>query len=382
MQMALGDAVTQIPTSVGNVILSDVSCKNIWFSHKGKREVISIDTLRSALASPSPSTTKTKTTEKRTVSPVDFELVYDVMRVHKGSVMFERDHVRRIGESSTTAVQKDNNTTSLSWPVEEIKQTIREYIKNNPIEKEDINIKFVTWFPSYSEMKNQLEYYEMLQKNFAYVLYYVQSFFPPESWYKEGAQLSLLYNAQRHTPNAKIIQQSLRSRAKALQASTNAFEVLLVNDKEEHFLVPEGSRSNYLLLTHDDRLLCSLEKDILIGITLQAVRRAVKAAGFAPIQHESLHVGDLCMAKAIAMLGTSPGVLPVREIRVYYDEKSREEFLSAIRDYEESAGMKEKECVAATKEKILAADGRLELNSAENTILQRLREEYEAEAFR
>ncbi|ORC93633.1 protein G6 [Trypanosoma theileri] len=380
MRIPLGDVVPHIPTSVGNLILSDISQKNIWFCQKGAHEIISVDKLRSATALPI-----TTTTEEKTGDPTDYKLVYDVMRVHKGSVMFEKDHIRRINGSCTAAVQGKNNTTCISWPIEEVQQMIREYIKNYPMEKEDINLKFVSWFPSHSEVSLSLEYCDTLQKNFTYALYFVKSFFPPESWYKEGTQLSLMYNAQRHTPNAKMVQQSLRARAKALQESTNVFEVLLVSDAGEHYLVPEGSRSNYLLLTQDDQLFCSLEKDILVGITLQAVRRAAIAAGFSQIQHQSLHVGDLCSAKAIAMLGTSPGVLPVRDILMYHNEESKEEFLKSMRDYEEWTETRERKFVpiaATAKEKILAANGRLELNSAQNTILQRLREAYETEAFR
>ncbi|KEG12336.1 protein G6 [Trypanosoma grayi] len=311
------------------------------------------------------------------------------MRVHEGCVMFERDHFQRIGESCVVAVsdtQHNNNSTSdnskyaaLSCPVEAVAEKIRDYIRSYHRDGGDVNLKFITWLPPRSSMASKIKEQRELLCNFSYALYYVKSFFPPEEWYVDGTRLSLMYNAQRHTPNAKILQTQLRSRAKALQESTNAFEVLMVRDKAEQFLVPEGSRSNYLLLTSDNRLLCSLEKDILIGITLQAVRRAAAAVGIPPIEHQQLFVGDLCTAKGLVVLGTSPGVLPVREIQLYHNEESRQNFLAALDDYEQRATAKE--LVATMRKQIVAAGGVLRLDSAQNSLLTRLREAYEVEAF-
>ncbi|RNF11183.1 protein G6 [Trypanosoma rangeli] len=372
MQGGLGEILPLIPASVRSSILADASCKEVWFCVPPSHEVISVDDLRSSPSSAFAS--KVDTTE--------WQLVYDVMRVHHGGVMFERDHVRRIYESSVFAVSSKplSNKAKLRFPVETVTESIRRYISNQHEGKGDINLKFLAWLPSSSNsLGNEAEWQKLLC-DIPYALYFVKSFFPPDTWYAEGTRLALLYNAQRHTPNAKIVQAPLRLRAKELQESSAAYEVLLVWDKAAHYLVPEGSRSNYLLITKDDRLLCSLEENILSGITLRAVKRAATAAGLTSIEHCPLYVGDLCTAKAIAMLGTSPGVLPVREIQMYYDEESKLNFISALDEYEQ-CGKGRGGSLLLQREKILSNGGLLELHSAQNMTLEQLREAYNAEAF-
>ncbi|RNF05831.1 protein G6 [Trypanosoma conorhini] len=373
MRGGLGEASSRIPASVRNLILSDAAGKNVWFCGPTSHEVLSVDDLR---APPSPAAASD-------AEATEWQLVYDVMRVRHGSVMFERDHVHRIYESSVFAASSKplSDAAKLPFPVEAVTQNIRSYIRDEHEGKEDINLKFLAWLPPCpNNLGGEAEWQKLLCA-IPYTLYFVKSFFPPETWYTEGTRLSLLYNAQRHTPNAKIVQAPLRLRAKKLQESSTAYEVLLVWDKAAHYLVPEGSRSNYLLVTEDGRLLCSLEKDILSGITLRAVKRAAAAAGLTSIEHRPLYVGDLCTARAIAMLGTSPGVLPVREIQMYYDEESKMNFISALDDFEQ-CGKGKVGCLLPQREAILSNGGRLALDSAHSRTLQQLREAYEAEAFR
>ncbi|RNC42948.1 protein G6, partial [Trypanosoma cruzi] len=373
MQSELSGILSRIPAAVIGTILADESCKTVWFFNPKSREVISMDALRS-LPNP-PSNSGADATERH--------LVYGMMRVRNQGVMFERDHIQRLYENCVLAATSKPLTdeATLPFPVEGVTQSIREYILSEHKESGDINLKFVTWLPPFSNSLTTAEAWQKFLSDFSYVVYFVKSFFPPKEWYTEGIRISLLYNARRHTPNAKIIQAPLRSRAKSLQDSSGAFEVFFVWDKEAHFLVPEGSRSNYLLVTEDGHLCCSLQKDILRGITLHTVKRVASTTGLADIEQRPIYVGDLCLAKAIAMLGTSPGVLPVREIQFYYDEESKANFISALDDYEQC--MKEKgECPSLPRETILSNGGRLELDSPHNTMLAQLREAYEAEAFR
>ncbi|EKF39324.1 hypothetical protein MOQ_000450 [Trypanosoma cruzi marinkellei] len=373
MQSKLSGILSRIPATVIETILSDESCKAVWFFSPESREVISMDELRSL---PNPSSNSGADAKER-------HLVYGMMRVRNQGVMFEKDHIQRLYENcvlaATSKPLSDENTPS--FPVEGVTKSIREYILSEHKESGDINLKFVTWLPPFSSSSSTEEAWQKFLSHFSYVVYFVKSFFPPKEWYKEGIRISLMYNARRHTPNAKIIQAPLRSRAKSLQESSGAFEVFFVWDKEEHFLVPEGSRSNYLLVTEDGRVFCSLQKDTLRGITLHTVKRVASTTGLAAIEHRPIYLGDLCLAKAIAMLGTSPGVLPVREIQFYYDEESKANFISALDDYEQY--MKEKgDCPPLPRETILSNGGRLELDSPNNTMLLQLREAYEAEAFR
>lgn len=375
MCSVLGGVSSRIPAVVKDVIIKDASCDAIWFCTKAAYQAVSIVDLRSSLQS--------CVFDDDNNASENWQLVYDVMRVRQNRVMFEKDHIQRICESYAMALSfKQKTNVGMTLSVEKVLlEKIQQYIfYYKPNMKEDINLKFITWLPPRGDRSCSAMEWEEFLRDFVFVLYFVKSFFPPVEWYSNGARLSLLYNAERHKPNAKILQTSLRSRAKALQESTGAFEVLLVRGETDNYLVPEGSRSNYLLLTSDGSLLCSMEKDILVGITLQAVKRATQAIGMAPIKHQSLSLGDICAAEALAILGTSISVLPVREVQVYHDEESKRIFMAALRHYGQTAAVDEAK-ITSLADSVVLAGGCLHMKSAESAVFKRLLNAYHVEAF-
>jgi branched-subunit amino acid aminotransferase/4-amino-4-deoxychorismate lyase len=145
---------------------------------------------------------------------------------------------------------------------------------------------------------------------FSFCAYFVKAFYPPKSLYEEGAYLRLLHNAHRTDPNAKIIQSTLRERAATLEQKTGCFEVLLCHDDG---LVTEGARSNYFLVSAEGEVVMSADDDVLLGITRQAIEACCAEAGI-PVVKRKLYVADVLAAPAIAMTGTSVGVLPVSRV--------------------------------------------------------------------
>ncbi|CAD2214972.1 Amino-transferase class IV, putative [Angomonas deanei] len=136
--------------------------------------------------------------------------------------------------------------------------------------------------------------------------------------------MGLLFDALREDPNLKTLQVDLRSRAVALQKANSVFEVLLVHPDD--YLVTEGSRSNFLLVSPSNVLQCSLEKDILIGVTLKKAKVAAEKRGLGDVVHQRLTLKEVLEAKSILMLGTSPGVLPVRRILLYKGDADKQKF--------------------------------------------------------
>nr|CCC90113.1 conserved hypothetical protein [Trypanosoma congolense IL3000] len=382
--------ISLVPGFVWNIIRNETASKKVWLFSKGHSECVTADAVDPLSEEPPqvPSCAEGDDTEG-----TNHLLLYDLMRVRQGKIMFEADHLNRIRQNCALAapvadvdvgVREYEDDDLLSGYINAIGQSLKEFVQDNSWENGDVNLKFVTWGqPSQFADCHTKEKRSEAFLDLPYAIYYVGSFFPPEKWYSDGTRFAILYDAHRHTPNAKIMQLALRERAKSLQKVTGAFEVLMVSDSARHYLVPEGSRSNYLIARDDGSVLCSLEEDILVGITLRATRRAAAAAGLPPIQHQRLLLGDICMSRNIAMLGTSPGILPVKEIQFYYDEESKQQFLTAMDDYLQRAENEEsvRASIAATRDAILAEGGLRRLESPQCDILKRLRAAYEAEAL-
>lgn len=308
--------------------------------------------------------------------PATWQLVYDVMRVRKQRVMFLDDHIKRI-ESSYRAVAPQAPLSQQA--LDTIVCSLKSFIEASDCFKgREQNLKFLTWVPTAHEVTST-EAPDTLPGYF--LVYATISFFPPPSWYVMGTRQALLYNAMRTNPNAKVVQSQLRARAKHLMERTGVFEVLLVHGAEDDYLIPEGSRSNYVLATEDHRLWCSAESDILIGVTLQAVRRAAVAAGLGAVVHQRLTLKDLLSkhTTALAMLGTSLGTLPVREVLLYSDPESQKSFEAAVSalgiDLTENSRIKVTPATAKGSAKAV-----LELSPSDSTV-QHLSAAYELEAF-
>ena len=161
------------------------------------------------------------------------------------------------------------------------------------------------------------------------VSFLIKSTYPPLSWYVDGITVGLLLNAQRSDPNHKVVHEALRERAALAQSSLGAFEVLLVSPlmisvsasidlitvrgvtfPKKSLKAPEGSRSNYLLVDSSGEVVSSLHSDILVGVTMSVVDECLERR----VTYRPLFLEDVLMAQAIAMLGTSVGVLPIRRL--------------------------------------------------------------------
>lgn len=145
---------------------------------------------------------------------------------------------------------------------------------------------------------------------YSFCAFYVKAHYPEPSAYKEGVALGLLFDACRHTPNAKVVQADLRERAIELQRARGVFEVLLVHDDGT---VPEGSRSNYFLIDDNGDVLVSRDEDVLVGCTRRAMLEACAEDNIRVVKRR-LNVDDVLSARAVGMTGTSVGVLPVAKV--------------------------------------------------------------------
>lgn len=298
---------------------------------------------------------------ERLVAPI----CYEVVRVVDGKVLCLQEHLDRLHDSLVAMFQL--SADDATWYIEqEIKPVCRQLLDSNLSFRS--NVKIVVWLSardtehqrrsdsSEAEVEalgdeSALAVSRIAQLNSAAQV--IKSFYPPESWYETGAVLGVLLNATRHDPNAKAIQAEVRGRAVAMQTEFECFEVLLCGPAPT-FYVPEGSRSNYIAITASGTVLSSPDQDILIGITLGIVKRICRDELNIPFLQRKISLRELLLDAvsngaqkggggkdtpstsvgggtaengdrivALAMTGTSVGVLPIRALRFCGEEWAR-----------------------------------------------------------
>ncbi|GET92300.1 hypothetical protein, conserved [Leishmania tarentolae] len=254
-----------------------------------------------------------------------YHFVYDVMRSRNGRILFKKSYAERFVQSLTLAAPAYAFPSELQSLVQ---SRVQAYIESPGVYLDgatEKNVKLLSWIPAAAASSKQAEVFPI-----PVIVMLVKSSYPPESMYHEGAKLGLLFNAHRINPNAKVAQMGLRDRANAYLVENGVYEVLLVHDAADAYLVPEGSRSNYLLQKSDGTWWCSVEEDILVGITLKTAYQVVQACGLGSVQHAKLTLKDILESKSLYILGTSPTILPVRSLLLYRDMETRTYYEEAV----------------------------------------------------
>ncbi|KPA82293.1 hypothetical protein ABB37_03398 [Leptomonas pyrrhocoris] len=243
----------------------------------------------------------------------EYKLVYDVMRSRDGRILFRQLYAERFAHSLALVAPDHVFPAEL---LQVLQDRLQLYIDAPGVYYTGVteqNVKIVSWLLDGAAAASPIPAILMLPK----------SSYPPAAMYHDGAKLGFLYDAHRANPNAKVAQTALRNRAEAFQKENGLFEVLLVHSAADGFLVPEGSRSNYLLQRRDGTWWCSAEEDIVVGITLKATYRVLEACGLGSVHHRKLNLKDVLECKSLYMLGTSPTILPVQSLLLYKSDDTR-----------------------------------------------------------
>lgn len=218
----------------------------------------------------------------KTEETFEFELnkatiIYEVMRVIDGQILFLKDHMKRL-ESSLV---KSNIEADIS----EIHDSLLKLVKLNPGLNKNIKLDVMTHY---------------------YRVYFMESFYPEACLYQEGVKVKTA-QITRQSPSIKKLDMDYKARIAAIKGDD--FEVLLVN--EAGYII-EGSRSN-LLFFKGNTIYTPPSEEILEGITFKNVIRIAKDNGCQVIE-ESVHMEDMHQMDACCLTGTSLGVLPIQFI--------------------------------------------------------------------
>jgi branched-chain amino acid aminotransferase len=215
--------------------------------------------------------------------------IYEVLRVIDGVPLFFEDHFARLAQSAKIS------NLDFSFTPDQFRKYIVELCGAT---SDNGNIKIVIRYEG---------------PKIHYRLFFIATKYPSKEMYDRGVN-TILYYAERHNPEAKVIQYSLREDINNTLLRRDAYEALLVNSQN---CITEGSRSN-LYFIKESRLYTAGDQYVLGGITRKYIKQICSDLSI-EIIYRSMPVGELNDIDSLFLSGTSPHVLPIRSVdsRVY-----------------------------------------------------------------
>ncbi len=212
--------------------------------------------------------------------------IYEVLRVIKGKPVFITEHLNRLVQSARlTGCKAPSNS--------ELKQNITQLIEVNHIFNGNIEI--------------------LVNSNKAWSVRFIPHHWPTPDKYKFGVK-TMLYQALRENPNAKVKLMDLRMAVGEFIRENNLYEAIYVNDG----YISEGSKSNIFFVS-GQKFVTAPEAQVLPGITRKIVLEILQKQNY-DIEFRKVHVNELNTFNSAFITGTSPGVLPIAQINNYnYD---------------------------------------------------------------
>ncbi len=206
--------------------------------------------------------------------------IYEVLRVENSIPLFLEDHLERFFISASIAGK------TIRFSKKEIAGSVSELIEMNGVPDGNILISCKTNLKAF----------------------FIPHKYPEEKWYETGVSCGIL-QAERHNPNAKVFQTSVRQKADKMIEDSGLYEVLLVDYQNR---ITEGSRSN-VFFVRNNQLFTPPGKEVLLGITRRKTILLAKNAGI-PVLEKDVLLDDLPHFQAAFITGTSPKILPVSQI--------------------------------------------------------------------
>ena len=213
--------------------------------------------------------------------------VYEVIRVIKGLPLFWEAHVDRLQQSLTLAgatIQLDRSS---------LRHQMELLITENQVTNHNLKVVVNQW-----QLKESPDVY----------VFFIATRYPSKKALKEGVSV-ILHPAERQNPNAKIISTDFRAPILAALETTGAYEALLLNQSNE---ITEGSRSNFFVI-NNNTFYTPPASQVLQGITRQVVINLLARLGYL-LEETVISADFLKKADGLFITGTSPGVLPVKQV--------------------------------------------------------------------
>jgi branched-chain amino acid aminotransferase len=223
------------------------------------------------------------------VPDISADTYYEVVRLIEGKLLFLPEHLQRL--------QTSLSGSGIGCPDhQEIEESLRLLIAENPFQNGNIRICLQHASGSKAELQ----------------CYYISYVYPDKSMYKNGVRL-ISYPHIRPNPGIKKWDHAFRNSVGQYIREHKVYEALLLNPEDQ---ITEGSRSNVFFIDRDGQVITVPEKQVLPGITRRYVLQIATEEGI-PVQERSISMDELDGLSAAFISGTSPKVLPVKQIDDY-----------------------------------------------------------------
>lgn len=228
------------------------------------------------------------------VSTCDFQadklpktgLLYEVVRIMQGRVLFEMEHLQRLEESAKfTGFDLPLSKSSFS-------SMISQLIAINKVSEG--NLKIIVSANS-------------TEKKILFAAWFVPHTYPSQYQYEHGVPVALM-NIARNNPNIKKMNYDYKEVVQQAIRDFKVYEVLIGKDT----FITEGSRTN-VFFVKNQTVFTAPDSQVLKGITRDKVMQICKNLQI-DVNKQVIHTSDLNRYDAAFLTGTSPKVLPIADI--------------------------------------------------------------------
>lgn len=227
--------------------------------------------------------------------------LYEVIKVIDKVPLFLDEHLDRLVNSSNLA------NLNIRYSKAEIEEVILKLIKEN--NKEEGNVKLV---------------FNFNEDEKTFLAYFIKHSYPSKSDYKIGVD-TILYEAERENPNAKIINYNFKKEVEEKIKASNVYEAILVNRDGK---ITEGSRSN-MFFVKDNIVYTSPVDKVLPGITRGTILNLCRDLNI-EIREELVEAKNIGELDGLFLSGTSPNALPIKSVGMLKFDSSNNEVIKKI----------------------------------------------------
>lgn len=224
------------------------------------------------------------TLEAKINLPDNTKILYEVIRIIDGKPLFLNEHINRLQQS---LILSDIE----GFKKEQVIEGLLKLLQANYVQEKNLKINLYN---------NKGE-----QELFAY---FIESHYPNEQAYKYGVKVELL-PIERHNPNIKLENPTLRGSADKAICLSQTHEMLLVN---ANGFITEGSRSNFFAILGES-LVTPPAQQVLEGVTRKMVIQLANENAIKLIERP-IHSSEIHEMNGAFITGTSPKVLPIARI--------------------------------------------------------------------
>ncbi|MEG0132527.1 MAG: aminotransferase class IV [Clostridium sp.] len=212
---------------------------------------------------------------------VDGKCIYEVIRIIDGVPIFLKEHLLRFEKSLELA--KESKTITM----DRVNKIVDDLINSNNVENGNIKI--------------------VINKENIF-MFSIKHSYPTEEMYRKGVK-TILYFGERNNPNAKVIDNSFREKVNRKIEESNCYEAILVNHEGN---ITEGSKSNIFMVKGNEVFTAPVD-GVLPGITREQIIKVCKELNL-KVKEENINYDNIKGVDGLFISGTSPNVLPIREI--------------------------------------------------------------------